>query len=172
MSDTHAGKATHTIYDFTAKTIDGKDKRLADYKGNVLLVVNVASECGYTPQYDGLEKLHEKYAAKGLRVLGFPANEFGGQEPGSDGDIQSFCTSKFGVKFDMFSKVKVNGEGMHPLFDWLQSAEANPEFGAPIKWNFYKFLVDRNGHVIGRFAHKVEPESAPVVEAIEKALAT
>ena len=161
-----------SVHDFTVKTIDGKDKSLADYKGNVLLVVNVASECGYTPQYEGLERLHEKYASKGLRVLGFPANEFGGQEPGSDADIKSFCTSKFGVKFDMFSKVKVSGEGMHPLFDWLQSPESNPEFGAPIKWNFHKFLIGRDGKVIGCFAHKVEPESAPVTLAIEKALAS
>ena len=159
-----------SIHDFTVKTIDGKDKSLADYKGKVLLVVNVASECGFTPQYDGLEKLHEQYGAKGFEVLGFPANEFGGQEPGSDAEIQTFCTSKFGVKFPMFSKVKVSGDGMHPLYDWLQSTETNPKFGGPVKWNFYKFLVDKNGQVIGRFAHKAEPLSADVKSAIEAAL--
>jgi glutathione peroxidase len=161
---------TKTIHDFSVKTIDGKDKSLADYKGNVLLVVNVASECGYTPQYDGLEKLHEEYAPRGLRVLGFPANEFGAQEPGTDAEIKAFCTSKFGVKFDMFSKIKVNGEGMHPLYDWLQSTDTNPKFGGPVKWNFNKFLVDQDGNVIGRFAHKVEPLSNDVKAAIEKAL--
>jgi len=159
-----------SIHDFTVKTIDGKEKSLADYKGRVLLVVNVASECGYTPQYEGLEKLHELYGSKGLSVLGFPANEFGGQEPGSDAEIKTFCTSKFGVKFDMFSKIKVSGDGMHPLYDWLQSTETNPKFGGPVKWNFYKFLIDRDGHVIGRFAHKAEPLSAEVKGEIEKAL--
>src|SRR4051794_40216221 len=106
-------------HEFSAKTITGQDKKLADYKGQVLLIVNVASECGLTPQYEGLEKLHETYKDRGLRVLGFPANEFGAQEPGSDADIKSFCETKFGVKFDMFSKVKVKGDGIHPLFKWL-----------------------------------------------------
>jgi glutathione peroxidase len=160
----------NSIHDFSVKTIGGQEKSLTDYKGNVLLVVNVASECGYTPQYDGLEKLHEQYAARGLRVLGFPANEFGAQEPGTDAEIQAFCTSKFGVKFDMFSKIKVKGEGMHPLYDWLQSKDTNPEFGGPVKWNFNKFLVDRDGKVIGRFEHKVEPLAGEVTAAIEKAL--
>lgn len=160
----------NSIHEFSVKTIDGKDKSLADYKGRVLLVVNVASECGYTPQYEGLEKLHEEYGPKGLSVLGFPANDFGAQEPGSEADIKSFCTSKFGVKFDMFSKVKVLGEGAHPVYDWLQSTESNPKFGGPVKWNFNKFLVDKNGEVVGRFLHKVEPTSADVRAAIEKAL--
>src|SRR6185295_11932251 len=110
-----------TVFDFSAATIKGDVRPLRSYEGNVLLVVNVASECGLTPQYDGLEKLHEKYAAKGLRVLGFPANEFGAQEPGSDDQIKSFCKTQYGVNFDMFSKVKVKGAGIHPLFEWLTS---------------------------------------------------
>src|SRR5580693_8409977 len=117
-----------SIYEFIAKTIDGTPKTLGDYKGKVLLVVNVASKCGLTPQYEGLEKLHETYAAKGLRVLGFPANEFGAQEPGTDGEIAQFCTTNYGVKFDMFSKVKVKGAGIDPLFDFLTSAATDPKF--------------------------------------------
>ncbi len=154
-----------TAHDFSAKTITGQDKKLSDYKGNVLLIVNVASECGLTPQYDGLEKLHEKYAAKGLRVIGFPANEFGAQEPGSNDQIQEFCRTKFGVKFDMMGKVVVKGDGIHPLFAWLTS-----ETGGDIKWNFGKFLVGKNGEILARFEPKVEPTSPEVVEAIEKAL--
>lgn len=154
-----------TAHDFSAKTITGQDKKLADYKGNVLLIVNVASECGLTPQYDGLEKLHEKYAAKGLRVIGFPANEFGAQEPGSNEQIDSFCRTKYGVKFDMMGKVVVKGDGIHPLFAWLTG-----ETGGDIKWNFGKFLVGKNGEILARFEPKVEPTSPEVVEAIEKAL--
>lgn len=160
-----------TLHDFTAKTIDGATKNLADYQGRVVLVVNVASECGLTPQYDGLEKLHEAYAAKGLSVLGFPANEFGAQEPGTDADIQQFCTTKFGVKFDMFSKVKVKGPGIDPLFAFLTSAVDNPKFSGDIKWNFNKFLVGKDGVVLARFEPPVEPTSADVKGAIEKALA-
>lgn len=159
-----------SIHDFTVKTIDGNDKKLSDYKGNVLLVVNVASECGYTPQYKGLEELHEKYAARGLKVLGFPSNDFGAQEPGTEAQIQSFCTTNYGVKFDMFSKVKVLGENAHPLYAWLQGETSNPKFAGPVKWNFTKFLVDKDGHVIARFLHKVEPTSGEVTAAIEKAL--
>ncbi|HEY8074509.1 MAG TPA: glutathione peroxidase [Labilithrix sp.] len=154
-----------TAHDFSAKTIDGSDKKLSDYKGNVLLIVNVASECGLTPQYDGLEKLHEKYASRGLRVLGFPANEFGAQEPGTDADIKSFCKTQYGVKFDMFSKVKVKGDGIDPLFQWLTS-----QTGGEIKWNFGKFLVGKNGEILQRFEPKVEPQSPEVTQAIEKAL--
>jgi glutathione peroxidase len=152
-------------HEFSAKTITGQDKSLADYKGNVLLVVNVASECGLTPQYDGLEKLHEKYADKGLRVVGFPANEFGGQEPGSNDQIQEFCKTKYGVKFDMMSKVVVKGDGIHPLFAWLTK-----ETGGEIKWNFGKFLIGRNGEIVKRFEPKVDPLDPEVTSAIEKAL--
>lgn len=155
-----------TAHDFSAKTIKGEDKSLADYKGNVLLVVNVASECGLTPQYKGLEALHEKYGAKGLRVLGFPANEFGAQEPGTNEQIATFCEKNYGVSFDMFSKVKVKGDGIEPLFAWLTK-----ETGGDIKWNFGKFLIGKNGEILQRFEPDVEPESAEITAAIEKALA-
>jgi glutathione peroxidase len=154
-----------TAHDFSAKTITGQDKSLADYKGNVLLIVNVASECGLTPQYDGLEKLHEKYGDKGLRVVGFPANEFGAQEPGSNDQIQEFCKTKYGVKFDMMGKVVVKGDGIHPLFAWLTK-----ETGGDIKWNFGKFLVGKNGEIVKRFEPKTEPLDPEVTSAIEKAL--
>jgi glutathione peroxidase len=160
-----------TIYDFSAKTIDGKTRSLADYRGKVALIVNVASECGLTPQYTGLEQLHEAYASKGLAILGFPANEFGAQEPGTDEQIKTFCSTKYGVKFDMFSKVKVKGAGIDPLFAFLTSAQDNPRFAGDIKWNFNKFLVGKDGAVIARFEPPVEPTSADVKGAIEKALA-
>ena len=160
-----------SVHDFTVKTIRGDVSKLGDYKGKVLLIVNVASECGYTPQYDGLEKLYEQYKDKGFAVLGFPANDFGAQEPGSNEQIEAFCTSKFGVKFPMFAKVSVKGEGMDPLFDYLQSKETNPQFGGPIKWNFNKFLIGKNGEVIGRFEHKIDPQSAELKAAIDTAIA-
>lgn len=156
------------IYEFSAKTIDGTEKSLGDYRGKVLLVVNVASECGLTPQYRGLEELHEKYASKGLAILGFPANEFGAQEPGSDTQIQQFCRTHYGVKFDMFSKVVVKGAGIHPLFAFLTGKDTNPEYGGEIKWNFNKFLIGRDGNIVGRFEPKVEPTSSEVIAAIEK----
>ena len=155
-----------TAHDFSAKTIAGQDRELSEYAGKVLLIVNVASECGLTPQYDGLEKLHEQYADKGLRVIGFPANEFGGQEPGTNDQIQEFCRTKYGVKFDMMGKVIVKGEGIHPLFAWLTS-----ETGGSIKWNFGKFLVGKNGEILARFEPNVEPTSPEIIQAIEKALA-
>jgi glutathione peroxidase len=161
-----------SIHDFSATTIDGKTRNLADYRGKVALIVNVASECGLTPQYDGLEKLHETYAGRGLAVLGFPANEFGAQEPGTDAQIQTFCTTRFGVKFDMFSKVKVKGPGIDPLFAYLTGADTNPKFSGDIKWNFNKFLVGKNGEVLARFEPQVDPTSAEVTGAIEKALAS
>jgi len=160
-----------TVHDFEVKTIDGKVRSLADYRGKALLIVNVASECGLTPQYRGLEELHEKYAAKGLAVLGFPANEFGAQEPGTDGQIQTFCRTQYGVAFDMFSKVKVKGDGIHPLFAFLTSQETNPSFGGDIRWNFNKFLIGKDGSIIGRFEPQVEPSSDEVKKAIEAALA-
>ncbi len=159
------------IYQFSTRTIDGKPKGLADYKGKVLLIVNVASKCGFTRQYEGLEKLHEKYGPKGLAVLGFPANEFGSQEPGSDEQILTFCTTNYGVKFDMLSKVKVKGPGIDPLFAYLTNLETNPKFGGDIKWNFTKFAVGRTGEIIGRFEPKVEPTSAALEDAIQTALA-
>jgi len=157
---------TMSFHDFTMKDIFGKDKPLADYRGKVVLVVNVASECGYTPQYEGLEKLHEKYADRGLVVTGFPANDFGAQEPGSDSEIATFCTSKYGVKFPMFSKITVKGNGKHPLYAFLTQAAPAGE----VQWNFEKFLVGKTGQVIGRFTSSVTPESDTLVQAIEKAL--
>jgi len=155
-----------TAHDFSAKTITGHDKKLADFKGQVLLVVNVASACGLTPQYTGLEALNKKYRERGLRVLGFPANEFGAQEPGTDAEIKSFCETKYDVTFDMFAKVKVKGDGTHPLFAWLTS-----QTGGDIKWNFGKFLVGKNGEILARFEPTVEPGSPEIAAAIEKALA-
>ena len=152
------------------ETIDGKDSSLGAHRGSVRLVVNVASRCGLTPQYAGLEALHEKYADRGLVVLGFPANEFGGQEPGTNEQVAEFCTTNYGVKFDMFSKVVVKGPGIDPLFDYLTNAATNPQFAGDIKWNFNKFLVGRDGTVLARFEPKVEPGSPEVTSAIEKAL--
>jgi glutathione peroxidase len=160
------------IYDFSMQTIDGSSKSLADYRGKVLLIVNVASRCGLTPQYDGLEKLHEAYSPKGLVVLGFPANEFGAQEPGSNAEIKTFCTTRFGVTFDMFAKVKVKGPGIEPLFDYLTSKTTDRAFGGEISWNFTKFLIGRGGEILARFEPKVEPSSAEVRSAIENALAS
>ena len=159
-----------SIYDFAATTIDGKPRSLSDYNGKALLVVNVASRCGLTPQYAGLETLHEKYGPRGLAVLGFPANEFGAQEPGSDPQIAEFCTTNYGVKFDMFSKVKVKGPGIDPLFEYLTGSATNPGFSGDIKWNFNKFLVGRDGKVLARFEPQVDPLSADVTAAVEKAL--
>jgi glutathione peroxidase len=156
---------------FQMKSLDGKPVDLSKYQGKVVLMVNVASKCGLTPQYAGLEKLHEKYADKGLAILGFPANEFLSQEPGSDAEISEFCTSKYGVKFDMFSKVVVKGDGQCPLYKFLTSEDTDPKFAGDIKWNFEKFLLDRQGNVINRFSPKVTPESPEVVQAIEAALA-
>lgn len=159
------------IFDFSVETIDGSEKTLADYKGKALLIVNVASKCGLTPQYRGLEVLHEKYGPKGLVVLGFPANEFGAQEPGTEREIESFCTTNYGVKFDMMSKVIVKGSGMHPLFAHLTGSDSNPAFGGPIKWNFNKFLIGRDGVILGRFEPQVEPLASELTAAIERALA-
>jgi glutathione peroxidase len=159
-----------TVYDFSEKTIAGQPKSLAEYKGKALLIVNVASRCGLTPQYEGLEKLHDDYGAKGLAVLGFPANEFGAQEPGTNDEIAQFCTTNYGVKFDMFAKVKVKGPGIDPLFDYLTNAATNPKFAGEIKWNFNKFLVDRHGTVVARFEPPVDPTSPEVKQAIEKVL--
>jgi len=159
------GKAMN-FYEFKMQDIYGKEKALADYKGKVVLVVNVASQCGYTPQYEGLEKLYEKYGEKGLVVTGFPANDFGAQEPGPDAEIATFCTSKYGVKFPMFSKITVKGSGKHPLYAFLTQAAPAGE----VKWNFEKFLVGKDGQVIGRYPSSVEPQSDTLVQAIEKAL--
>jgi glutathione peroxidase len=157
-----------TISDFTATTIIGEQQSLAEYAGDVVLVVNVASKCGMTPQYEGLEQLHAKYADRGLRVLGFPCDQFGQQEPGSEAEIVEFCTTRFSVTFPMFAKVEVNGDAAHPLFGWLRWS-APGVFGDPVKWNFTKFLVGRDGRVLKRYAPTVKPHR--IAPAIEKALA-
>jgi len=156
---------------FTLNSIDGKPVQLSKYQGNVVLIVNVASECGYTPQYGGLQELHRKYAARGLRILGFPANDFGAQEPGSNVEISEFCKKNYGVEFDMFSKIVVKGSGQAPLYRFLTSPQTNPKFAGEVGWNFEKFLIGRNGEVAGRFLSDVEPLSSQMTRAIENALA-
>ncbi|ANB57152.1 glutathione peroxidase family protein [Anoxybacillus sp. B7M1] len=157
-----------SIYDFTVKTIHGEEKTLAEYKGNILLIVNTASKCGFTPQYKELQELYDQYRDKGLVVLGFPCNQFGNQEPGTEEEIAQFCELNYGVTFPMFAKVDVNGEYAHPLFDYL-TKKAPGVFGTKaIKWNFTKFLVDRDGTVIERFAPKTRP--AELKQEIEKLL--
>jgi glutathione peroxidase len=157
---------------FQVQDIDGKTVDLAKaYQGKVLLVVNTASQCGYTPQYKGLEAAYKKYRAKGLEVLAFPANEFGAQEPGTNSEIKAFCTTKFNVTFPIFSKIVVKGPGIHPLYQYLTDAKTDPKFAGDISWNFNKFLIDRDGRVIARFDSEDEPESAKVTKAIEAALA-
>lgn len=162
--------AEDSVHEFKVKNIDGKDVDLSEYKGKVLLIVNVASKCGATPQYDPLQALYQKYENKGLVVMGFPANNFGGQEPGSDKEIAEFCTSKYSVEFPMFSKVSVKGDDKAPLFTYLTAA-ANPDKQGDIGWNFEKFLIGKDGKLIRRFATKVDPANADLVAAIEKALA-
>jgi glutathione peroxidase len=157
--------------DFKMKSLTGKEVDLSKYKGKTVLIVNVASQCGLTPQYEGLEALYEKYGDKGLVILGFPANEFGKQEPGTDAEISEFCKSNYGVKFDMFSKIVVKGDGIHPLYKFLTSQDTNPKFAGDISWNFEKFLVDKNGDVVARFAPKTTPQSPDVVTAVEAQLA-
>ncbi|MBS0261072.1 MAG: glutathione peroxidase [Planctomycetes bacterium] len=159
------------VLNFKMKKIDGKEVDLSAYKGKVVLMVNVASQCGLTPQYEQLEKLHEKFSEKGLAVLGFPANEFGAQEPGSNDQIASFCKDKYNVKFDMFSKVVVKGDGICPLYKHLTSKETDPKYAGDISWNFEKFLVGRNGEIVARFAPRVKPDSEEVLKAIEAELA-
>jgi glutathione peroxidase len=164
------GSKPASVLGFKMKDIDGKDVNLADYKGEVLLVVNTASNCGYTPQYERLETIFEKYKEKGFKVLAFPANEFLAQEPGTDAEIKTFCKTKYHVAFPVFSKIVVKGEGIHPLYQFLTGKETNPKFAGDIPWNFTKFLVNRKGEVIGRFPPKVEPDSSEVTKAIETAL--
>lgn len=157
------------IYGFEARTIEGEPRTLADYRGEVLLIVNTASQCGFTPQYEGLERLYEKYHDRGLTVLGFPCNQFGGQEPGSSDEIQEFCKVRFGVTFPLFERIEVNGPGAHPLFDHLKSEAPGLLGSRNVKWNFTKFLVGRDGEVLERFAPTTKPKD---IEAkIEAALA-
>lgn len=156
---------------FTVKDIDGNDVALSKYAGKVVLIVNVASKCGLTPQYEQLEGLNDKYKEKGLAVLGFPANNFMGQEPGTNEDIKFFCSSKYDVSFDMFSKISVKGDDKAPLYKYLTEQEADEKLNGDIQWNFEKFLIGRDGKVAARFSPKTKPDSPEVIEAIEKALA-
>ncbi len=168
---TAASAAEKNPLDFKVKNIDGQDVNLSKYKGEVLLIVNVASKCGLTPQYEQLEAVFTKYKDKGFEVLGFPANEFLAQEPGSDAEIKQFCTSKYNVDFPMFSKIVVKGAGIHPLYTYLTSIETEPEKAGDISWNFEKFLIDRDGKVVKRFSPRTKPDAPEVIEAIEAELA-
>jgi glutathione peroxidase len=159
-----------SVLSYKMKTIDGKDVELSKYKGKVVLFVNVASKCGLTPQYKGLEALHEKYGKDGLAIVGVPANEFGSQEPGTNDEIAKFCSTKYNVKFDMLSKVVVKGDGICPLYKHLTSKESNPKFAGDIKWNFTKFLIGKDGQIVARFEPRVEPSAPEVTEAIEAEL--
>jgi glutathione peroxidase len=157
-----------SIYDFSVTRLDGTSETLSDYKNSVLLIVNTASKCGFTPQYEGLEKLQEAYASKGFSVMGFPCNQFGGQEPGNAEDIASFCKLTYDVSFPMFAKIEVNGEGAHALYKFLKGAKPGLLGLEAIKWNFTKFLIDREGHVVERYAPTTAP--AALTGAIEALL--
>jgi glutathione peroxidase len=159
-----------SVHSFVVKSIDGKDVSLADHKGKVLLVVNVASKCGFTGQYEGLQELYETYKEQGFVILGFPANNFLGQEPGTNAEIRQFCTMNYGVTFPMFAKISVKGKDMHPLYAYLTSKETNPEFGGAISWNFNKFLVGRDGRIVARFGSRTRPEDRELVEAVKQAI--
>ena len=156
------------LSDFTVTTITGQEQSMAAYEGKVALVVNTASACGFTPQFEGLEELHQQYGEQGLSVLGFPCNQFGEQDPGSNEEIGAFCQKNYGVSFEMFERIDVNGEDAHPLFDWLR-AEKSGLLGEKIKWNFTKFLVGRDGRVLKRYGSTTKPEK--IAKDIEKALA-
>jgi glutathione peroxidase len=158
--------AASNIYNFSLPSIDGKPMPLSDFKGKVILMVNVASQCGYTPQYTGLEALYEKYKDKGFVIVGFPANNFGAQEPGTNDEIKTFCSRKYSVKFPLYAKVSVKGSDQTPLYKYL-TTETDPKLNGEIKWNFTKFLVDRDGNVVKRFEPAVTPESPEVVSAVE-----
>ena len=159
-----------TLHDFQIQSIDGTARSLLDLNGKAVLVVNVASQCGLTPQYAGLEDLQKKYEARGFTVLGFPCNQFAGQEPGAEAEIQTFCSTNFGVTFPLSAKVEVNGEGRDPLYAWLTSEETAPDGSGDIKWNFAKFLIGRDGRVLARYSPTVTPEDADLVADIEAAL--
>jgi len=158
---------TKGIYSYTMKTIDGKDKPLSEYKGRVLLVVNVASLCGYTPQYKDLEEVYRKFKDDGFVILGFPANNFGQQEPGSDEEIKTFCDTKYNVTFDLFSKISVKGDDQHPLYQYITK---DSPFPGDVRWNFQKYLVDKKGNIVAKYPSKVKPTDKEVIEQIESLL--
>jgi len=164
-------KAVPPVLSFTMKSLDGQDVDLSRYQGKVVLIVNTASKCGYTPQYKDLEALHEKYKDKGLAILGFPANDFGHQEPGTDKQIAEFCHDNYGVTFDMFSKVVVKGPEKAPLYKYLTDAATDPKFPGEIKWNFEKFLIGKDGTIVARYLSKVKPMSDEVTKSVEAELA-
>ncbi len=171
LSICNRGEAAMTnVYDFTMQDIDGKAVNLSDFKGKVLLIVNVASRCGFTGQYKELEKLYETHKDQGLVVLGFPANDFMGQEPGTEAEIKSFCTLTYGVTFPMFAKISVKGKDIHPLYAYLTAKETNPAFGGEISWNFNKFLIGRDGAIAARFGSRTKPEDPDLVAAVNEAL--
>jgi glutathione peroxidase len=159
-----------SILNFSMKDINGVETPIRKFEGKVLLVVNVASKCGLTPQYKNLQALYERYRDKGLEILGFPANDFLRQEPGSDSEISEFCSMNYGVTFPLFAKISVKGKGIHPMYQFLTAPATNPKFPGKIGWNFAKFLIDRTGEVIARFEPKVDPMDAQVTSAIEGAL--
>ena len=163
-------KKTPAVLNFKMKDLDGKEVDLAKYKGKVVLFVNVASKCGLTPQYKQLQALHDKFADKGLVIIGVPANEFLSQEPGTNAQIKEFCTSEYNVKFPMLAKVVVKGKGICPLYDHLTSEKTNPKFSGDIKWNFTKFLVNKDGEIVNRFEPRTSPDAKDVVGAIEAEL--
>jgi glutathione peroxidase len=159
-----------SVYDFTLNSIDGNPQPLAAYKGKVVLIVNVASKCGFTPQYEQLEAVYEKYKDRGFLITGFPANNFMGQEPGTNEEIKTFCSTKYNVKFPMFAKISVKGDDKALLYQFLTDTAANPKTGGEIKWNFTKFLIGKDGAVIARFEPQVKPDAPEVISAIEQAL--
>jgi glutathione peroxidase len=164
--------AEKTVHDFTLNSIDGQPAPLAAYKGKVVLLVNVASKCGFTPQYSALESTYEKYKDRGFVIVGVPANNFGAQEPGSNQEIKTFCSSKYHVTFPMMAKVSVKGDDITPLYQFLTDKSSNPQSGGEIKWNFTKFLIGPDGRVITRFEPEITPDSPQVTSAIEEALAS
>ncbi len=159
-----------SMYDFTMKNIDGQVIKLDAYKGKVVMIVNVASKCGLTPQYEGLQTLYEKYRDRGFVVLGFPANNFLGQEPGTEKEIKEFCTLKYNVDFPMFAKISVKGADQHPFYTFLTNKTSNPGFDGDVTWNFEKFLADKNGKITARFSPKTAPDDPKIAEAVENAL--
>ncbi len=164
--------AEKTVHDFTLNSIDGQPAPLAAYKGKVVLLVNVASKCGFTPQYSALESTYEKYKDRGFVIVGIPANNFGAQEPGSNQEIKTFCSSKYHVTFPMMAKVSVKGDDITPLYQFLTDKSSNPQSGGEIKWNFTKFLIGPDGRVITRFEPEITPDSPQLTSAIEEALAS
>lgn len=172
-SNTAMNTATSTCpqsLNFNVKSIDGEDVSLCRYEGHPVLIVNTASECGYTPQYKDLEELNLRYHSRGLRILGFPSNDFGGQEPGTDAEIKEFCETRYKVTFDMFSKIPVQGDKKHPLYRYLTSGGGDPNLAGEVQWNFNKYLIGKDGKLVGRFLSPVEPLSDELIGAIEREL--